>query len=152
MDPLITPISQTVTYLHDDIFDAVASLGDAAINWTHPPLTNTIGILLRHIAGSERQWIGAVAGGLALDRNRDAEFAKEQLQKAPLVDNLRRAHENVQTVLAALTASDLAAEIEVTWRGKARRVTKAWAILHSVQHTAYHLGQIRLFAKMASGR
>ena len=26
----------------------------------------------------------------------------------------------------------------------------AWALLHSLQHTSYHLGQIQIFKKMAA--
>jgi len=150
MNAMIQPISQILESLHDDIFKAVEPLGDAEMNWAHPHLSNTIGILLRHIAGSERYWIGEVVGGRALHRKRDAEFAHEQLKKGPLVENLRRAHEEVQELVRSLTAADLVASIDVEWRGSMRRVTKGWAILHSIQHTGYHLGQIQLFKKMAT--
>ncbi len=150
MDPLILSISQHLESLHGDIFKAVEPLSDAEINWAHPRLTNTVGILLRHVAGSERYWIREVAGGQPMHRDRDAEFVKEPLRKTPLVDNLRRAHAEVQDVLRALSAADLAAPIEIEYRGGTRRFTKGWAILHSMQHTAYHLGQIQLFKKMAT--
>lgn len=150
MDPSVTPISQTLEVLHEDIFKAVEPLGDAEINWVHPQLSNTIGILLRHVAGSERYWIGEVVGGDAMHRKRETEFTHEPLTKAPLVENLRRAHTEVQEVLRSLSAADLAAPIDVESRGGTRRVTKVWAILHSIQHTAYHLGQIQLFKKMAT--
>lgn len=150
MDPLILSISQQLESLHNDIFKAVDSLGDAEINWAHPRLSNTMGILLRHVAGSERYWIREVVGGQPVHRNRDAEFVKDHPTKAPLIDNLRRAHAEVQDVLRSLTASDLAAVIEIPWDTQRRSVTKIWVILHSVEHTAYHLGQIQLFKKMAT--
>ena len=150
MDTMTQPISQVVELLHEDIFKAVEPLGETEINWTHPQLSNNIGILLRHIAASERYWIGEVVGGRPLHRKRETEFEHEQLQKAPLVENLRRAHAEVQELLRSLTAADLAASIEVESRGGTRRLTKAWALVHSIQHTAYHLGQIQLFKKMAT--
>src|SRR5437867_8032045 len=150
MDPTVNTISQALESLHEDIFKAVDPLGDAEINWVHPQLSNTIGILLRHVAGSERYWIGEVVGGRAMHRKRETEFEHDQLMKAPLVESLRRAHAEVQEILRSLTAADLTAPIEVKLEGSMRRVTKAWAILHSVAHTSYHLGQIQLFKKMAT--
>ena len=150
MDAMTQPISQVVELLHEDIFKAVEPLGETEVNWTHPQLSNSIGILLRHIAASERYWIGEVVGGRLLHRKRETEFEHEQLQKAPLVENLRRAHAEVQELLRSLTAADLTASIDVELRGGTRRLTKAWALVHSIQHTAYHLGQIQLFKKMAT--
>ncbi len=152
MDTLATSITQVLDLLHADIFTAVESLGDEEINAVHPPLTNTIGILLRHIAGSERYWIGEVAGGRVMHRDRPAEFVREQLRKAPLVDDLRQAHAEARDLLQRLAGADLLSEIEVELRGSRRRATRAWAIMHSLQHTAYHLGQIQLFKKMATTR
>ena len=150
MDAMTQPISQVVELLHEDIFKAVEPLGEMEINWTHPKLSNSIGILLRHIAASERYWIGEVVGGRPVHRKRETEFEHEQLQKAPLVESLRRAHAEVQELLRSLTAADLTASIDVELRGGTRRLTKAWALVHSIQHTAYHLGQIQLFKKMAT--
>ncbi len=150
MDPVILSISQQLESLHTDIFKAVDSLGDAEINWVHPRLSNTIGILLRHVAGSERYWIREVVGGQPVHRNRDSEFVKDHPAKTPLVENLRRAHAEVQEVLRAMTAADLASEIEIPWDKQRRRVTKIWVVLHSLEHTSYHLGQIQLFKKMAA--
>lgn len=150
MDPTVASLSQLLESLHEDIVKAVDSLSDDEINWAHPHLSNTIGILLRHIAGSERYWIGEVVGGRAMHRQRETEFTRERLRKTPLVDDLRRAHAEIQGVLRGLTEADLAAPVEVQYRGGGRTFTKTWAIAHSLQHTAYHLGQIQLYKKMAT--
>ena len=150
MDPQINPFIETLDLLHEDIFKAVEPLSDDEINWRHPHLTNTVGILLRHIAGSERYWIIEVAGGRPFHRKRDEEFGKDRLQKAPLVENLRQAHGEVKAALENFTARQLLEEVEHTYRDIPRRITKSWAILHSLTHSSYHLGQIQLFSKMAA--
>ena len=152
MDALVTSLTQVLDLLHDDILVAVGPLKDEEINWIHPSLSNTIGILLRHIAASERYWIGEVAGGRAMHRIRSAEFGHEWLSKAPLVDDLRRAHTEVREVVHKLTGPDLMTEVEIELRGSRRRATRAWAVMYSMQHTGYHLGQIQLFKKMATSR
>jgi uncharacterized damage-inducible protein DinB len=150
MDPQARAFVETINLLHDDMVKAVDGLTDAEINWRHPNLSNTIGILLRHVAGSERYWIIEVVDGRPIQRRRDAEFAGERLEKKPLVENLRAAQAEVTKILEQLTARDLTAEVQQMFRDVPRMVTKAWAILHSIQHTAYHLGQIQLFRKMAT--
>lgn len=150
MDPEVKPFIETLDVLHEDIFKAVEPFGDDEINWRHPDLKNTAGILLRHVAGSERYWILEVAGGRPIHRKRDEEFGKDRLQKAPLVDNLRRAQAEVRAALEQFTARQLLEEFDSTYRDQPRRLTKAWAILHSLTHTSYHLGQIQLFSKMAT--
>jgi uncharacterized damage-inducible protein DinB len=150
VDPAIRPFQQVLDHVHEEIYAAVEPLRDDDLNWTHPHLSNTIGILLRHIAGSERYWIGQVVGGRTIERDRAAEFAREPLHKTPLVDGLRDAQALAGTVLAGLRAADLHDEVEVAWRGSARTFTRGRALLHSLQHTAYHCGQIQLFKKMAT--
>ncbi len=150
MDPQVGACYEILKSLHEDLFKAVEPLTDRDINWAHPHLSNTIGILLRHVAGSERYWIGEVVGGHPAHRDRPSEFVRDALIKAPLVEGLRSAYESVRAVLEELTDADLRREVEIPSRGGPRRVSKAWAVDHSLQHTAYHLGQIQLLRKMAT--
>lgn len=150
MDPHVVPFIQTIDQLHDDLYRAVESLTEVELNWRHPHLSNTIGILLRHIAGSERYWIVEVMAERPIQRQRAAEFERDYLEKVPLVEHLRAVQAEVTGQVARLHPADLWAEVEVPFRGRPQTFTKAWAILHSIQHTAYHLGQIQLFRKMAT--
>ncbi len=149
MDPHVQPFIQMHDQLHDDIYAAIAPLSDREVNWAHPSLSNTIGILLRHAAGSERMWILQVVGGQTIQRDRKAEFGREALSKDALVAELRRAQAETRAVLERLTAADLTRTVEVKWRGTPQTFQVAWAVLHALEHTSYHLGQIQLFKKMA---
>lgn len=150
MDPQVEPFIQTIDQLHDDIYRAAGPLTDAEINWRHPHLSNTIGILMRHIAGSERYWIVEIVGGRPIQRRRQDEFGAERLEKSLLVERLRAAQAEVADLISGLTAARLLETVEVTFRGQPRTFTRSWAIQHSIQHTAYHLGQIQLFRRMAT--
>jgi len=88
MDPQVRPFVQSLETLHKDIFAAVEPLTDREVNWAHPQLSNTIGILLRHVAGSERYWIIEIVGGREVPRDRDAEFGHEPLSKDRVVADL----------------------------------------------------------------
>src|SRR3990172_6383829 len=153
MDPLTEDHWKTIEGLHEDIFKTVEPVSDEEINWRHPALSNTIGILLRHLTGSERSWILGVVGGRKSEleaRVRDAEFGHERLEKAQLLVTLRDALAEVKAALERISPEDLRQVVEGEWRGRPYRYTKEWALLHSLQHTAYHLGQIQLFRKMVT--
>jgi uncharacterized damage-inducible protein DinB len=151
MDPQVRPFVLSLERLHHDLFEAVEPLTDREVNWAHPQLSNTIGILLRHTAGSERHWIIEVVGGRKVPRDRDAEFGHERLSKDAVVSDLRAAYNDVRAVLETLRAEDLTREVEIHARGERRMLPGGFALLHSLQHTSYHLGQIQLFKKLAGG-
>lgn len=150
MDAQLRPFVQTLQRLHDDIFGIVTPLTEQEVNWAHPQLSNTIGILLRHTAGSERYWIVQVVGGRTVARDRDAEFGREPLAKDAVVADLRAAYEEARGVLESLQAVDLTRTVEFGYRDERRTEAASWALLHSLAHTAYHLGQIQLYKKMTA--
>lgn len=88
-------------------------------------------------------------GGRPSNRVREREFVQEHLRKAPLVDDLHSAHASVRPILDGLTAAALTDEVELTRGDERMRVGKAWVVMHSLTHTAYHVGQLQLFRKMA---
>ncbi len=150
MEPQLRPFVLSLERVHQDIFEAVEPLTDREVNWVHPQLSNSIGILIRHVAGSERYWIVEVVGGRKIQRNRDSEFGHEPLSKEAVVSDLRAASNEVRAVMESLGAGDLMREVEIRSRGERRMLPAGFALLHSLQHTSYHLGQIQLFKKLAT--
>lgn len=149
MDPMIALHRKVLDELRHAGMTILAPLSDEHINRRAPGLQNTVGILLRHMAGSERYWIGEVVGGVPAGRNRDAEFGGDRLEKTALLAELDRAAAVTREVLARLGAADLLTEVDVQGAGGTSRETKAFALLHTVRHLAYHLGQLRYLAKLA---
>lgn len=135
--------------LRGQLFAALEPLADTEVNRRFPGLENTIGILLRHMAGSERYWIGSVVGGEPSHRNRDAEFGHDSLSKSVLLEELRSVQAQTKQILSRTRSADLDAPVRVERARGAVEKTKAWAIIHATQHLAYHLGQVRLMATMA---
>lgn len=151
MDPYLAAHLRELEDLHRQVFEMVAPLDDDAINRPVPGLTNTVGIVLRHMAGSERYWIGEVVGGLAAHRHRDAEFGHERLRKTALMQELGGVDTLSREVLGRLTRDELLREVEVH-RGKdVVKETKAYALVHATQHLAYHVGQLRILTRLVKG-
>ena len=130
--------------LRKEVLRSVEDLTDDEINRQPEGLDNTIGIMLRHLVGSEKFWIHERIGGIAVHRNRDAEFAHDRLVKSDLVAAMQTAGEETQRVLAEVSPATLREEFDWT-RG---RRNKEWAVVHTVEHYAYHHGQIRIYRKL----
>jgi mannose-6-phosphate isomerase-like protein (cupin superfamily) len=111
--------------------------------WSVAPgqgITNSGGVLARHLAGNLRHFIGHVLGGLPYTRNRDDEFANRGLPRAEVAAELRAAHRGVGDALNALPLARLSDAYPLELAGK--RFTTLQFLLHLSAHLGYHLGQI----------
>lgn len=133
--------------LRRQVLRSIEDLTDDEINRTPDGLQNTIGIVLRHLVGSERFYVYKTIGGNPFERNRDAEFGHDRLAKANLVAAMQAAGDETERVLAEVSPAALAEEFELD----GRRHTKEWALLHTVEHYAYHHGQIRVYRRLVKG-
>jgi uncharacterized damage-inducible protein DinB len=124
---------------------AVESLPADALWWRSNESSNSVGNLLLHLAGNVRQWIvTGIAGGPAT-RDRAGEFAaREGATADALLANLDRVLDDVDEVLARLTASDLSGMRTV----QGREVTVFEVVYHVVEHFSLHLGQVIYIAKL----
>jgi len=87
---------------------AVDALPPDALWWRPNEQSNSVGNLLMHLAGNIRQWIVSGVGGAPSTRDRAAEFAATSgVGTAGLLATLDQALDDVDAVLASLSASDL---------------------------------------------
>ncbi len=128
--------------LHTAIEQIVNGLPQAALDWTPGPEMNSIHVLVVHVAGSERYWIGDVAGSDPSGRDRDAEFRSHGLNTHALIDLLGRTLAHSRAVLEGLGLADLE-ELRVSPHN-GRQVTVAWCLAHALEHTALHLGHMEI--------
>ena len=103
---------------------------------------NSISVLLAHITGSERFWIGDIAAQEPSNRDRDAEFRVRGVDadvfRKRLADNL----EYARNVLEKMSLQDL--ETSRVRPSDGREFSVAWALLHALEHATLHLGQIQI--------
>lgn len=134
--------------LHTDIQKALAELPDEALDWIPAEGMNSATVLVVHLTGAERYWIGDVIMGDSSERDRAAEFRASGLDKASLN---RRLDETFAYVKTSLEDLDLAAlDRECISPRDGRRFSTAWALLHALEHTAIHLGHIQLTCQLWS--
>jgi len=127
---------------HADILKALDGLPPAALDWIPGPDMNSISVLVFHLTGAERYWIGDVAAQDPTVRDRDAEFKVHEIGVDVLKKRLTDNTEYARIALEKFTIQDLEATRVSARDG--REFTVAWALIHALEHSTLHLGQIQL--------
>ncbi len=107
---------------------------------------NSINVMVTHLCGAERYWIGDIACGDSSDRVRDAEFLVSGFSVEVLTQKINIATDFATAALNQLSLDDL--PIEKSRLSGGRPVTVGWALLHALEHTALHLGHIQITRQM----
>jgi hypothetical protein len=124
---------------------AIQQVGDEELGQTGPGDSNSIEMIVRHVAGNlaSRFTDFRTSDGEKPWRDRDQEFEPASLTRAQLMDQWDAAWRVLFEALGSLSDEDLAQA--VTIRRQPVRIDEA---LHrSLAHTAYHVGQIVFLAK-----
>jgi hypothetical protein len=128
---------------------AIAQCPDAHLATTIDPESNSLAILVKHVAGNQRsRWTDFLTtDGEKPDRDRDSEFEAPPATRAELVALWERGWAVLFGALEPLTEADLVRTITI--RGERHSVMQA--INRQVAHYAYHVGQIVFVAKHFAG-
>ncbi len=125
---------------------ALARLDDTDIAKTLDPESNSVGIIVQHIAGNMRsRWTDFLTtDGEKPDRNRDGEFESEPgVTKAQLMRRWEAGWRILFAALDALKPEDLTRSVLI--RGESLTVVDA--INRQLVHYGQHVGQIVFLAK-----
>jgi hypothetical protein len=125
---------------------AIAQLSDEQFFATPGPESNSVAVIMKHLAGSMRSRFTdfLTSDGEKPDRNRDREFiVHADAKREEVLSSWEKNWHLVFETLNSLHPEDL--ERTVTIRGEPHSVLQA--INRQVTHYAYHVGQIVLLAK-----
>jgi hypothetical protein len=125
---------------------AIAQITDADLFTALDEEANSIGVLLKHMAGSMRaRWANFPSSAEEPpDRHRDSEFIiDERDTHQALIELWEAGWQCLFDALARLTPEDMASTVRI--RGKPLTVIEA--INRQLTHYAYHVGQIVFLAK-----
>lgn len=124
---------------------AMAQVSDERLSQKLDPESNSIALIVKHIAGNMRsRWTDFLTSdGEKSDRDRDSEFEEPPATRADLMRIWEDGWRRVFSALEPLSDADLGRT--VTIRGEAHSVLQA--ISRQLTHYAAHIGQIVLLAK-----
>ena len=146
----LTDIIRQLEKLRRMADDAVRQVDDDQFFLGPDPESNSIGLIVKHLAGNMRsRWHDFLTtDGEKPDRQRDREFEFEPSDTRPIL--MQRWDEGwtyVLSAIRALNSDDL--QRTVTVRGESHTVLEA--INRQVAHYAYHVGQVVYLAKHWAG-
>jgi hypothetical protein len=128
---------------------AVAQVDDERLHIALDANTNSIAVIMKHVAGNLRsRWTDFLTSdGEKPGRNRDDEFVDAFKSRAEILECWERGFAVLFGTLRSLTAEDLAKTVMI--RGEAHSVPLA--LERSLGHTCYHIGQIVHVARIQVG-
>ena len=132
--------------LHMEVERALEEIPSEALDWQPGKDMNSLSVLVTHLAGAERYWIGDVARGDPSDRDRDAEFQVKGLDAAGLQRRIRELEAYEKTSFESMSLAELE-----QYRRSPRdgwEYTVAWALAHALEHTAVHIGHIQMLIQL----
>lgn len=127
--------------MHSDILKAVEGLPIEALDWVPGAEINSLGVLVIHLTGAERYWIG-LAVNEPLERDREAEFRAKGLNIKQLTARVVSADEYNRDALSRLSLTDL--DIMRSSPRNNKTFTVGWCLMHALEHTSLHTGHITL--------
>ncbi|HSG25108.1 MAG TPA: DinB family protein [Anaerolineales bacterium] len=142
MEPFFHDLLNRFDALHEDIKKSIHGLSPEALDWMPAGETNSINVLVTHLAAAEKFWAVDIPLGKDSDRERPKEFLVSGLQESELIQILDTTLEELVFAFEKMTVADL--EQMRHSKQHQKDMTAGWAILHALEHTAIHVGQIQL--------
>ena len=146
MQPFFANYLKNLQEFHDEIRNAVSGLPQNALDWTPGADLNSINVLVVHLIGAERYWIGDVVAGEPSDRDRESEFMIQGLSEKELFQKLSEIEHYIEKTLGTFALQELD-EKRISPRN-GREVTVGWALCHALKHTALHLGHLQIMRQL----
>jgi len=147
--------------------DAVVNLSVAQLEWQPSPGTNTVGMLLAHMAVAECYWLGVVPRELPLDpegeeyvartvgiRMADDGFPLARDGQHPESLRGKKADDYFGYLDASRNASTELlrgwddAQLDVLHPLRKRSASRHWILYHTLEHTVSHEGQVFALRQM----
>ena len=133
---------ERLEWLHAEVNSVIQGLPPDALDWCPGKEMNSIAVLVTHLTGAERFWIGDVGAGEPSGRDREAEFLVQGLSSAALQERLEQAGKYARQTLSRFALEDL--EKPHTSPRDGQVANLAWCLLHALQHASQHLGHIQM--------
>ena len=142
----INAVSVTVASYRRMIDGSIAQLSDAELRMRPRPDMNSVAVILRHLGGNLlSRWTDFLTtDGEKPDRNRDSEFQDWDGDRDSLMAYFNSGWDALTKAIEQIDPTNIAGPIFI--RGERHSV--ADALMRSLTHLSYHVGQIALIARI----
>jgi uncharacterized damage-inducible protein DinB len=146
MNSLYQAYAEWLHEVHAEILNDLESFPPEALDWVPGKEMNSVSVVIVHLTGAERFYIGDLIMGDPSNRIRDAEFQVKGMSKQDLVLRLNETESYIRKALEKLNLDTLDQERVDPRYGK--KMTVAGALLHTLEHSAIHAGHIQITAQL----
>lgn len=146
MDALLKSIVFEFKHYREIGEKTLAQVPDEALNRVPFPDGNSLGMLVRHISGNftSRYTDFLTADGEKPWRNRYAEFEEKPYSREEVDQMWNKGWKILEQTLDALTDADLTRTVRI----RGQEITVNDALLRSLAHLSYHVGQMVMLGRL----
>ena len=153
MDPIFAAVLTRLEEMHEQYFEYMEGLSTDELDWSPGPEMNSLCVLGVHVTAAERFWIGIGIDDVS-QRDRNAEFLASGFELAALKALFA---ENIDFYEEAFKLQDLSRLREVVdvshyMERESQEVTRGYALLRGLDHTAEHLGHAGMTRQLLNRR
>ena len=153
MEPIFAAVLSRLEEMHQDYFDYMDGLSSEELDWSPGPEMNSLCVLAVHVTAAERFWIGLGIDDVS-KRNRAAEFLASGYELETLK---ARFTANRVFFREAFESQDLSRLAEIVDVGDymarpSQLVSRGYALLRGLDHTAEHLGHAGMTRQLLDRR
>ncbi|MCY3834568.1 MAG: DUF664 domain-containing protein [Chloroflexi bacterium] len=153
MEPIFADVLNRLEALHQDYFIYMDGLSSADLDWSPGADMNSLCVLAVHVTAAERFWIGIGINDVS-ERNRPAEFMASGYELEALK---ARFSANIAFYREAFEKQELSGLVEEVDVGQfmdrpSQVVTRGYALLRGLDHTAEHLGHAGMTRQLLDRR
>ena len=147
MSPFLEAVHQILMRDLDRLESEIrAYAGDDRVWVVRGEISNSAGTLCLHLCGNLQHFFGAVLGGTGYQRDRPAEFARRDVSRADLIQQIHAARGAISMTLPRLDESRL--DDEYPERVFDHPVSTRFFFIHLAAHLGYHLGQVNYHRRL----
>lgn len=146
MDSFVSDYGERFRYLHTEVLSVLDRFPDEGLDWKFAETSNSAAVIVTHMLGAARYWIGDVACGEKSVRVRDSEFTVKNVSGEDLKRAVRECVEYIEDKLSTLSVAEMAQDRHSDSFG--RTFTVGWCLLHTLEHSAIHLGHLHLLIEL----
>ncbi len=138
------------TLFQRDLNRLIENIADTPekILWKTPEgITNSIGVLVKHLTGNLNHFVGEGLGNTGFERDREGEFLNKPIPKDDLIRKIEDLKHTLAAIFDDLQSKEIAADypMEVPFEATTRRF-----LIHLYGHLNYHSGQINYLRRIIS--
>ncbi len=153
MDPIFAAVLRRLEEMHEQYFEYMDGLSTVELDWSPGPEMNSLCVLGVHVTAAERFWIGIGIDDVS-KRDRDAEFRAESYELEALKALFARNIEFYAEAFRGQDGSRLREVVDVShyMERPSQEVSRGYALLRGLDHTAEHLGHAGMTRQLLDRR